>query len=230
MSQSAAPSFGFPAAPPVPAPPPRSAHRARGWVAALAVVAIGGAAAVVWWPNDGTTRSPSRERVVQDVEEPVDAPSVQPSPAPQRLPLADARLEGTYHVRMVLTQAYGWERLHAGTVMRGDWIVDARCASGSCNVVVRGDSSGGSWSMRLVRAGAAYRGTGRAPLSTCFMTSVTDDLSLRLRVGDARWRGDTWTAATFTGVFRDVSPAAASGLYTCQGSAFTASVTGTLRR
>jgi hypothetical protein len=224
MSQVAHPPTGLPAAPPIPAAPRRH-HGARGWLLAIGVTVLAVGIGLAWWSSgDSTTGGGTRGGDRPGGAVPSTAPTT-----PRRLPLAEARLEGTYHVRMELTRAYGWQELHVGRVLHGDWYIDARCASGPCDVVVQGTSSGSSWTMRLQRVGAAYRGTGRAQVSQCFTTSVTDDLMLRLRIHDARWNGETWTAATFDGVFRDVSDAATSGLYTCPGSAFTASLSGTLR-
>jgi hypothetical protein len=138
-------------------------------------------------------------------------------------PVSLAVLGGPYRVALSVTSAQGWESITAGDRDTATW---SFTGTGSR---LHGAAIGGAWTMTLRREGASASGTARETLSSCNFTPVTDTITVRVRVLAGRVIGGEWIATRFAGTFRDVSPAASSGLYTCSGSSYTARIDGVRR-
>lgn len=138
----------------------------------------------------------------------VDAGGAISDPASIRLrteepPLADARLQGRFLVRMTVEGSNGTRR-----PVRGGAIVHAfvpACRAGPCAVAwsVRGARTEG----RLGRDGAVYAADLRTPLfiRNCFGDVVDESLAVRLRVVRAAPLGHAWRATAVEGTIGEVS-------------------------
>lgn len=117
--------------------------------------------------------------------------------------LADARLEGTFAVRMVVRRASGTENPVRGGAI--SFTFDPSCGEGACPV---------RWSMRqtgaegkLRRDGAVYGGDLRTPLfiRNCFGKVVDEAVDVRLRVTSAAALQRGWRATKLEGTIDEVS-------------------------
>jgi hypothetical protein len=139
-------------------------------------------------------------------------------------PVATAILAGDYRVRFTVSAAQGWETIDAGDRSQQTWTFTSNGER------LAGSSLGGTWRMSLVRTTLPwFKGTDTAQLSSCSFTPVTDTITVRVRPTAGRMVGGRWMATRFVGTYRDVSPSATAGLYTCGGSSYTAQVEGGLR-
>lgn len=123
-------------------------------------------------------------RVAVDVE----------TPTPR---LADARVEGTFHARLVLVSSAGYEE----TPRRASfvWHFKPRCDEGACDVRWR-DVHERSLRMNLARRGPRYSGSGSGNFNTlCGDTPTTSDVTIVLRVVKARAIEGEWRAARLEG-------------------------------
>jgi hypothetical protein len=117
--------------------------------------------------------------------------------------VSDARLEGTFSVRMVVERASG-----TGDPVRGGAIFftfDPRCRSGACDVRwnVRSARTEGT----LRRTDGVYEATLRTPLfvRNCFGEVVEEVLDMHLRVSKAAPLEGRWRATKFVGAIDEIS-------------------------
>jgi hypothetical protein len=120
-------------------------------------------------------------------------------------PVADARLEGPFVMKLHITSQSG---LQGGA--RGGGIIflfDPSCGSGACNVVWSRKGSGGSGI--LVRSGASYAGTVHAPflVQSCQGGAINETLVFRLRVQAGEAFHGEWRAAKLDGSLDESAPA-----------------------
>ena len=118
-------------------------------------------------------------------------------------PLSDARLDGTFVVRMVVDRATGTRNpVRGGAIFFG---FDPVCDNGACAV---------RWSVRkartdgmLGRTDAVYSATLRTPLfvRNCFGDVVDEVLDVRLRVTAAAPLRGRWRATRIEGTIEEVS-------------------------
>lgn len=118
-------------------------------------------------------------------------------------PLAEARLDGTFAVRLHVVRSKGTRNpVRDGAV---SFSFDPRCRSGPCAVRwrVRGTEAEGT----LHRDRAVYARTLRAPLfvRNCFGRVVPETLDVRLRVTRAAPLGERWRATKIDGSIDEVS-------------------------
>jgi hypothetical protein len=117
--------------------------------------------------------------------------------------LSEARLEGTFIVRMVVERATGTRKpVRGGAIF---FRFDPTCDSGACAV---------RWSVRkartdgtLRRTDAVYAATLRTPLfvRNCFGTVVDESLDVRMRVTAAAASRGRWRATRIEGTIEEVS-------------------------
>jgi hypothetical protein len=118
-------------------------------------------------------------------------------------PLSEARLDGTFVVRMVVERATGTRNpVRGGAIF---YRFDPVCDRGACAV---------RWSVRkartdgtLRRAEAVYAATLRTPLfvRNCFGSVVDETLDVRLRVTAAAASRGRWRATRIEGTIEEVS-------------------------
>jgi hypothetical protein len=173
---------------------------------------------VTTFTDDGVAPSTDYTYDVIAIVEGADADPATVSVRTEVPALGEAVLDGTYRVRIRLTAASGWESIGAGDRSVERWTFSAD------GTRVAGASVNGTWTMGLRHRGDAFRGTTKAQLSKCWITPVTDTLTLQVRPTAGRVIGGDWVVQRFVGTLRDVSPPASSGLYTCQGSGYTARI------
>ena len=118
-------------------------------------------------------------------------------------PLSDARLEGTFVVRMVVERASGTRNpVRGGAIFYG---FDPLCRSGACSVrwTVRKARTDGT----LRRTDAVYAARLRTPLfvRNCFGAVVDEALDVRLRVTAAAPLRGRWHATRIEGTVEEVS-------------------------
>jgi hypothetical protein len=120
-------------------------------------------------------------------------------------PLADARLEGAFVMKLHITSQSGLQGgAHGGGII---FLFDPSCRSGACNVVwsLRGSSGSGT----LARHGASYAGTVHAPffVRSCQGGAISETLvfNIRVRAGEA-FHGQ-WRAGKIDGTLDESAPA-----------------------
>ena len=157
-------------------------------------------------------------------------PATPAQPARKALALSAARLTGAYHVTLRTTASSNIDR-KPGSKESGTWQLTPLCSSGPCAVRLHyhfGLLGSSSLTMRLVRSGSVYTGTGTAKLSKCSMTSVSGRLSVRVKVVKGAWIGKSWRATKITGTYRWEFPSATVGIFRCPAGWLNASMVGTL--
>jgi hypothetical protein len=157
---------------------------------------------VVGVATDGTTTKPALI-------------SVQTRP----LPLADARMQGRFLVRLHVTSSD--VGAHGSFTML--WELTPTCGTGPCDAAWKAKGRGGGG--RLSESGATYSGTIHAPffIRSCSGGTISETLVFHLRVTDAHAVGNAWRATKFEGSISETAPA--SGCITGHGSyAFTGNV------
>jgi hypothetical protein len=120
-------------------------------------------------------------------------------------PVADARLEGRFGMKMHITSQTG---LTSGASGGGlVFLYDPRCGSGPCDVTWsrQGSSAGGT----LSRSGASYRGTVSAPLlvNSCHGGTLDETLVFATRVIEAGVVHGEWRATKIEGTLDESAPA-----------------------
>jgi hypothetical protein len=120
-------------------------------------------------------------------------------------PVADARLEGRFGMKMHITSQTG---LTSGASGGGlVFLYDPRCGSGPCDVTWtrQGSSVGGT----LARDGAAYRGTVYAPLlvHSCHGGTLNETLVFATRVTQGAVVHGEWRATKIEGTLEESAPA-----------------------
>ena len=121
----------------------------------------------------------------------------------RELPLADARLEGTFAMRLTVDRATGTRNPVRGGAI--SFAFDPRCGWGPCEVhwtVSRARAEG-----RLDRDGAVYTASVRTPLfvRSCFGDVIDEMVDVRLRVTRAAPIRDEWRATKIEGTIGEVS-------------------------
>lgn len=117
--------------------------------------------------------------------------------------LAEARLEGTFAVRLVADRATGTRNPVRGGAI--SFSFDPGCRSGPCEV--RWTVSRARTEARLDRDGAVYAASVRTPLfvRNCFGDVIDEALDVRLRVTRAAPLRDEWRATKIEGTIDEVS-------------------------
>ncbi|MGH2629513.1 MAG: hypothetical protein ACRDHI_02990 [Actinomycetota bacterium] len=137
-------------------------------------------------------------------------------------PLSEARLEGTFALRMVVESASGTQNPVRGGAISHTF--EPRCGKGACSV---------RWSMRTARAngllrrdGAVYAARLSTPLfiRSCFGRAVDEAIDVRLRVSAAAAYRHAWRATKVRGRIGEVS-----SFKGCQAAAIVWNVRGALQ-
>jgi hypothetical protein len=117
--------------------------------------------------------------------------------------VSEARLAGTFAVRLVVQRASGTESPAQGGAI--SFVFDPSCRSGPCSVrwTVRSAKTEGM----LRRDDAVYSASVRTPLfvRTCFDTVIDEEVSVRLRVISAAPLRNEWRATKIRGTIGEVS-------------------------
>ena len=115
-------------------------------------------------------------------------------------PLAAARLEGYFNVRLKVTSSSGYSNDLPGTSSAG-WHFKPRCRHGACGALWS-DNASKRLHARATRHGARYRISYRGFLFvSCSGAHATSALEITLRVTKARVRGHEWLASRVQGTF-----------------------------
>lgn len=120
-------------------------------------------------------------------------------------PVVDARLEGSFAMKMHITDQSGLQGGASGGGML--FLYDPACAKGACDVTwSRKDRSG---SGRLARSGASYDGTVHAAfqIGSCHGGSLTETLVLSTKVVEASVIRGEWRATKIEGSLHESAPA-----------------------
>jgi chitodextrinase len=142
--------------------------------------------------------------------------------------LADAALNDNYDVNLRVLKEYGYTHISPGDTDAESWWFKTK-ADGS--VVLFGEVSGGSWKMHLSQTGnTTYTGVAHETLSQCNITPVNTALSVKLHVLKGGLVNGAWAATQFNGTYKQTAPYTVSGLFTCPGAGYTASVAGHIVR
>jgi hypothetical protein len=136
-------------------------------------------------------------------------------------PLAAARLEGDFNIRLKVTSSSGYSNDVSGTSSAG-WHFKPLCRHGACGAIWS-DNLSKSVHTRVTRHGARYRISYHGfDFVTCSGAHATSALEITLRVTKARVRGREWLASRVQGSF-DQSEAEQLG---CAASQMNAKVLG----
>jgi hypothetical protein len=143
-------------------------------------------------------------------------------------PVSAARLQGSWQV--YVKNIAGAPSRDSGYMT---WQFTPACAIGACNVMLHATTANWSFTMKLTRAGAAYKGqVVSSTFSRCgsgsgsFLDPTT--LKIQLQVNTARGQGQAWNAGSLTGTLAGASQYVSSGSYYCSAATFKASVNGSL--
>ena len=120
-------------------------------------------------------------------------------------PVADARLEGRFAMKMHITGQSGLQGGASGGGML--FLYDPACAKGSCDVTW--SRKGRSGSGRLARSDASYGGTVHASfqIGSCHGGSLTETLVLSTKVVEASEIRGEWRATKIEGTLHESAPA-----------------------
>jgi hypothetical protein len=159
--------------------------------------------ATVFVDDDVEPGARYRYRVVGVDREGVETRAATVSITTDRPRLSEARLQGTFTVRMAVERASGTnDPVRGGAIF---FTFDPRCRSGACDVrwTVRGARTRGT----LLRADAVYTAMLRTPLfvRNCFGDVIDETVDVRLRVSGAAPVRGRWRATTFEGSIDEVS-------------------------
>jgi hypothetical protein len=120
-------------------------------------------------------------------------------------PVADARLEGRFGMKMHITSQSGLTSGASGGGLA--FLYDPHCGTGPCDVTWtrQGSSAGGT----LARDGASYRGTVHAPflIGNCHGGALTETLVLATRVTQGGVVHHEWRATKIEGTLDESAPA-----------------------
>jgi hypothetical protein len=116
-------------------------------------------------------------------------------------PVADARLEGRFAMKMHITSQSGLQSGASGGGML--FVYDPVCANGPCDVTWSRKGSSGSG--RLDRDDASYDGTVHAPflLQSCHGGVLTETLVFTTKVVEARVVQNAWRATKIQGTLHE---------------------------
>ena len=114
-------------------------------------------------------------------------------------PLADARLEGTFDVRIDERSTFGYTSTGGDTT--GGWTFTPRCERGACDVKVD-QVFRGSASVVMTQRSASYRAQGTAELGVkCGGTPSTSTYTIALDIVRAKTVDGAWRAVKIEGTF-----------------------------
>lgn len=164
---------------------------------------------------DGRVEGPVRRFVIRN-------------PAP--LALSAARLSGDFTAteRVTATRGFG---TRVGRVNRSTWTFTPTCRGGACSArltLYGGVLGSRRQSIRLVRRGAVYAGSGTVRVATCNLSAVRGPLTVTVRVTRGAWIRGTWRATRIAGSFRKSAGATVSGRVRCPAGYVASSVAATL--
>jgi len=119
------------------------------------------------------------------------------------LPVADARMQGRFLVRLHVTSS----DVGANGSFTMLWELTPKCKTGPCDAVWRAKGRGGEGT--LSENGATYGGTIHAPfyIRSCSGGTISETLVFHLHVTDAHTVGDAWRATKFEGTLSETAPA-----------------------
>jgi hypothetical protein len=120
-------------------------------------------------------------------------------------PIADARLEGRFVMKLHITSQSGLQGgAHGGGII---FVFDPACRSGACNVSWSRQGSSGSGT--LVRNGTSYSGTVHAPffVRSCQGGAISETLVFHLRVRAGEAFHGAWRAAKIDGTLDETAHA-----------------------
>jgi hypothetical protein len=117
------------------------------------------------------------------------------TPAPP--PLSQARLDGSYYMRMQFTSE-NYSNWRVGERRREPWTFTARCDSGACGAVVQTNRRG-EHKAHLVRRGATYSGKGTDTLFACEKVRITETYAVTLHVVRGAYVDGQWSAKAVVG-------------------------------
>ena len=145
-------------------------------------------------------------------------------------PISQAVLQGLWNVKVkYMQQVFGYP---SETL---SWETDPVCAVGPCDVMLHVTTSDGhTFSVKLTRAGAVYRGQTLDRFTQCGRTSPMfsdpTTLTIRVRVTAAAGQGPVWAATflagTMVGTSQYVSVPTSGGIYYCSADTFHATLSG----
>lgn len=152
-----------------------------------------------------------------------------PPPAPR--PLAVARVDGIFNVKLTVTSTSGVANVRSGRTYSGRWSFQPRCVKGPCRTKVGVsslESRFGGWSLTLNRSGAVYKKSQKARILRCSSTPVWGPVAVRVLVTKGRWIDGEWKATKIRGTFKHSVGSTRSGIYRCPAGVIVARIKGTL--
>jgi len=140
-------------------------------------------------------------------------------------PLSQARLQGPWSI---LTKYSHSARSSRNGALPGTFI--PACAAGACDVVLHVKQGRYSFTMKLARAGASYKGQTVVNFYRCGPagSSIPDPttLKIRLNVTGAVGQGQAWVANSLTGTMMGTYHYVSAASFYCGASTYTASLNG----
>jgi hypothetical protein len=114
-------------------------------------------------------------------------------------PLADARLEGTFNVKLTAVSSFGYVSGVGNST--GGWTFAPRCKRDACDVKVA-HVFRGSAPLSMAQRFASYRGQGSGQLGIrCGGTRSTSTYTIEITVTKAKTIEGVWHAVAFDGTF-----------------------------
>ena len=141
-------------------------------------------------------------------------------------PISQARLQGSWKIRLKYVRP---KRGGRNGTLAGEFI--PACAAGACDVVLHVKQGRYSFTMKLARAGASYKGQTVVNFYRCGPagSSIPDPttLKIRLNVTGAVGQGQAWVANSLTGTMVGTYHYVSAASFYCSASTYTASLNGT---
>jgi hypothetical protein len=141
-------------------------------------------------------------------------------------PISQARLQGSWNVH--LKYVHPASRSRNGTAT---WTLSPACTTGACDVTVHAANGRYSFTMKLARAGARYRGRAVVNFYRCGPrgSSIPDltTLNIRLRATHAVGEGQVWAATSWAGTMVGTYHYVSAATFYCSASSYTVSLAGT---
>ena len=140
-------------------------------------------------------------------------------------PLSQARLQGPWNVFVKYTRGAHGNR--NGTV---PWVLTPACAAGVCDVMLHVTQGKYSFTMKLARAGAGYRGRAVVNFYRCGPagSTIPDPTTLKIEVHatGAVGEGQAWVATSWVGTMKGSYHFVSSAAFYCSASSYATSLTG----
>lgn len=159
---------------------------------------------------------------------PTPKPTPKPTP-PAAKPISAARLVGDFDITLRLRSK---QNMKAAARDSGTWTFRPSCGSGACTTRLR--ARFGSiidqhlLSVRLVRTGARYGGTGRSVIAECSFEDVVGTSTVKLTVKRAAWIDGVWRATVISGTLVRSAPRVEVGVFYCPAGSTRYSLVGKL--